>query len=182
MRNVLLALATLLALTGALYWHGLSGDLVLDDAATLEPIARLAEGELTWHEALVQHDNFRPLSMASYVANWFVTGDGVWPLKLTNLVVHLICGVLVFLLSDRLLARPLAGVGQRRRWLALWIAACWLLAPLLVSTVLYVTQRMAALATLFSLAALLAYVCGRARIADGRAGGPGLIGIGLVVL
>lgn len=170
-----------LALTGAIYWPGLSGDLVLDDAPTLEPIARLARGELTWHEALFQHDNFRPLSMASYVFNWLTTGDRVWPLKLTNLVIHLLCGVLVFLLSDRLLAWPVASVDYRRRWVALWIAACWLLAPLLVSTVLYVTQRMAALAALFSLAALLAYVCGRERIADDRARGLGLIAMGLAV-
>ena len=180
-RWVLIALGTLVVLTGAIYWPGLSGDLVLDDSSTLEPIARLARGELTWHEALFQHDNFRPLSMASYVANWLITGDRVWPLKLTNLVIHLLCGVLVFFLSERLLASPVANVDHRRRWVALWIAACWLLAPLHVSTVLYVTQRMAALATLFSLAALLAYVAGRERIAEDRVRGLGLIALGLAV-
>jgi tetratricopeptide (TPR) repeat protein len=180
-RRVPVALAMLLVLTGAIYWPGLSGDLVLDDTATLEPITRLALGELAWHEALSQHDNFRPLSMATYVFNWLTTGDRVWPLKLTNLVIHLLCGVLVFRLSAELLAAPAAGVVRRRYWVALWIAACWLLAPMLVSTVLYVTQRMAALATLFSLAALLAYVCGRARLADDRARGYGLIAMGLGV-
>ncbi len=172
----------LLVLTGAIYWPGLSGDLVLDDTATLEPITRLARGELIWHEALTRHDNFRPLSMASYVVNWLTTGDRVWPLKLTNLVIHLIGGVLVFVLADALLARPVAGIDRGRCWVALWIAACWLLAPLLVSTVLYVTQRMAALAAVFSLAALLAYVRGRERIAAGRAGGPGLIVLALALL
>ncbi|MCK5362759.1 MAG: hypothetical protein KAR22_07325, partial [Gammaproteobacteria bacterium] len=180
-RHVLIALGMVLVLTGAIYWPGLSGDLVLDDAPTLEPIARLAGGELTWQEAIFQHHGSRPLSMASYVLNWQTTGDRVWPLKLTNLVIHLLCGVLVFLLSDRLLAQPLACVDRRRRWVALWITACWLLAPLLVSTVLYVTQRMAELATLFSLAALLAYVCGRERLADNRIRGLGLMAAGLAV-
>jgi tetratricopeptide (TPR) repeat protein len=180
-RQVVVALGMLLVLTGAIYWPGLSGDLVLDDASTLEPIVRLARGELNWHEALLQHDNFRPLSMATYVFNWLTTGDRVWPLKLTNLVIHLVCGVLVFRLSEKLLAWPVARVDHRRRWVALWIAACWLLAPMLVSTVLYVSQRMAALATLFSLAALLAYVCGRACLADNRARGLGLIAVGLAV-
>ena len=170
-----------LVLTGAIYWPGLSGDLVLDDASTLEPIARLAGGELTWQEAVFAHQSFRPLSMASYVLNWQTTGDGVWSLKLTNLFIHLLCGVLVFLLSDRLLARPVACVDGRRRWVALWITACWLLAPLLVSTVLYVTQRMAELATLFSLAALFAYVCGRERLADKRLPGLALMAAGLAV-
>ena len=176
-----MALGMVLVLTSAIYWPGLSGDLVLDDALTLEPIGRLARGELTWYEALVQHDNFRPLSMASYVFNWLTTGDRVWPLKLTNLVVHLTCGVLVFFLSDKLLASPVACVARRRRWVALWIAACWLLAPLHVSTVLYVTQRMAALVTLFSLAALLAYVAGRERMADNRIRGLGLVVLSLAV-
>jgi len=170
-----------LVLTGAIYWPGLSGDLVLDDASTLEPIARLAGGEFTWHEAIFQHHSFRPLSMASYVLNWQTTGDRVWPLKLTNLFIHLLCGVLVFLLSDRLLAQPVACVDGRRRWVALWITACWLLAPLLVSTVLYVTQRMAELATLFSLAALLAYVYGREHLADDRVRGLGLMVTGLAI-
>ncbi len=180
-QRVAAALGLLLILTGAIYWSGLSGDLVLDDTTTLEPITRLAQGELDWHEALTRQDNFRPLSMATYVFNWLTTGDRVWPLKLTNLVIHLLCGVLVFLLSAKLLAWPVACLDRRRHWLALWIAACWLLAPMLVSTVLYVTQRMAALATLFSLAALLAYVCGRARLADDRARGLGLIIVGLAV-
>jgi tetratricopeptide (TPR) repeat protein len=180
-RRVLIALGMLLVLTGAIYWPGLSGDLVLDDETTLEPIARLARGELNWHEALFQHHSFRPLSMASYVVNWLTTGDGVWPLKLTNLVIHLLCGVLVFLLSNKLLAGPVASLGRGRPWVALWIAACWLLAPMLVSTVLYVTQRMAALTTLFSLAALLFYVHGREGIAENRACGLGLIAMGLGV-
>jgi len=180
-QRVAAALGLLLILTGAIYWPGLSGDLVLDDTTTLEPITRLAQGELDWYEALTRQDNFRPLSMATFVFNWLTTGDRVWPLKLTNLVIHLLCGVLVFLLSAKLLAWPVARLDRRRHWLALWITACWLLAPMLVSTVLYVTQRMAALATLFSLAALLAYVYGRARLADDRARGLGLIVAGLAV-
>lgn len=166
-------------MTSAIYWPGLTGDLVLDDAPTLEPVARFAQGELAWHEALIQHDNFRPVAMATFVLNWLTTGDGVWALKLTNLLIHLLCGLLVFLLSERLLARPVAGVDGRRPWVALWIAACWLLAPLLVSTVLYVTQRMAELVTLFTLAALLSYVHGRERIAADRAGGLGFVAASL---
>ena len=180
-RRALVALGIVLIVTAAIYWPGLSGDLVLDDAPTLEPVARLAAGELAWGEAIVQHDNFRPVSMMTFVLNWVVTGDRVWPLKLTNLLVHLACGVLVFLLAGRLLARPVAGVDHRRAWIALWIAACWLMAPLLVSTVLYVTQRMAGLAALFTLASLLTWVHGRERIAEGRAGGLGFAAASLAV-
>lgn len=176
------ALGAILLLTAAVYWPGLAGDLVLDDSVTLEPIARLAEGELGWREALLRHDNFRPLSMASFVANWLTTGDRVWPMKLTNLLLHLATGVLVFLIALELLARPVAAVRRARHWLALWIAACWLLAPLLVSTVLYITQRMAILSAFFALAALLVYLHGRVRIADRQRGGAARVVLALAVL
>ena len=174
----LFTLAILLVLTAFIYWPGLSGDLVLDDTSTLEPISRLARGEISLYETLFQQDHFRPVSMASYVLNWLTTGDQIWPLKFTNLIIHLLCGVLVYFLSDRLLSRPVAAITERRHWVALWITACWLLAPLLVSTVLYVTQRMAALATLWSLAALLAYLCGRDVLEQNRLRGLGLIALG----
>ena len=52
--------------------------------------------------------------------------------------------------------------------MALWVALAWLCAPLLASTVLYVIQRMAQLATLFLLAGLLCYVMGRQRQVGGQ--------------
>ncbi len=89
-RGSLFALAILLVLTTFIYWPGLSGDLVLDDTSTLEPISRLARGEISLYETLFQQDHFRPVPMASYVLNWLTTGDQIWPLKFTNLVIHIL--------------------------------------------------------------------------------------------
>lgn len=158
-----LSLWALLILTAGIYWSGLAGPLVLDDVGNLEPLRAMQAGALEWHEVLRQREGIgsRPVAMLSFVANWLTSAGHVWSLKYTNLMLHLLCGVLVFWLAGRLLAQPVSGVAAHRWWLALLVTALWLLSPMLVSTVLYVIQRMAQLACLFVLAGLLCYVVGR---------------------
>ena len=179
-----IGLFLLLALTAACYWPGLSGDLVLDDYSNLQPLAAVERGELGWREFVASRISAkppgRPVALASFLANWLASGPDVWMLKYTNLMIHLLCGVLVFWLSGRLLATPAIDAGPRRWWIALWVAAAWLLAPLLVSTVLYIVQRMAQLAALFVLAGLLSYVIGRQALATHFV--RGVVGIALALL
>ncbi|NIR28197.1 MAG: hypothetical protein GWN84_02460 [Gammaproteobacteria bacterium] len=174
-----------LALTAACYWPGLSGDLVLDDYPNLQPLAAMERGELGWREVVFSRISTqtpgRPVALASFVANWLTSGPDVWVMKYTNLMIHLLCGALVFWLSGRLLAAPAVGVGPRRWWIALWVSTAWLLAPLMVSTVLYVVQRMAQLAALFVLGGLLSYVVGRQALTTHFARGVGLMGLALVL-
>ena len=119
--------------------------------------------------------------MLSFVANWLTSAGETWSLKFTNLMIHLLCGALLFWLAGRLLAEPLARVAPQRWWLALLVAGLWLLAPMLVSTVLYVVQRMAQLAALFVLAGLLCYVTGRQLLSARRRLGIGLMGLCFVL-
>ena len=169
-----IGLAVLLLVTAAIYWPGLDGTLVLDDYVALRPLLEAERGATSWLEAITAGGSGptgRPVAITSFVLNWLTTGSDVWFLKLTNVVLHLICGGLVFALSRLMLRRPVARFGPAAHWVALWVAAAWLLAPLLVSTVLYVVQRMAQLSAVFVLAGLLSYVIGRNRIEAGiRAG------------
>ncbi|MEO5810982.1 MAG: hypothetical protein ABIQ63_02480, partial [Rhodanobacter sp.] len=87
--------------------------------------------------------------------------------KLTNLLIHLICGGLIYALLRTVLRRD-SRLNQRAALVALLITAVWLLHPLQVSTVLYIVQRMAQLSTLFVLLALIAYVHGREALEQGR--------------
>ncbi|OZB84100.1 MAG: hypothetical protein B7X28_01145 [Halothiobacillus sp. 13-55-253] len=64
--------------------------------------------------------------------------------------------------------------------LALLIAAAWLLAPMQLTAVLYVIQRMESLASFFILAGLLLYWQGRMRLLAGQAGGWWRIWAGLI--
>jgi len=164
-----IALAALLAATAALYWPGLAGPILLDDYHNLELLIAMESGVFDWREVLASRPAGlagRHVAMLTFIGNWLATGGDAWYLKLTNLVVHLLCGALVFWLTARLARQPLVGVvGAGRWWIALWVAALWLLAPLFVSTVLYIVQRMAQLSALFGLAGLLCYVAGREQLA-----------------
>lgn len=162
------ALFVVLGLAAVLYWPGLSGWLLLDDFVNLQPLQAMERGNVSWLQAVLHNESGplgRPLAMLSFAANWLTSSGAVWNLKYTNLMLHLLCGTLVFWLGGRLLAEADGELRRARWWLALWAAAAWLAAPLLVSTVLYVVQRMAQLAALFVLAGLLAYVIGRQNLA-----------------
>lgn len=172
-RKRLLGLLVVLAATALLYSIGLNGPLVFDDIDNLRPINRWLTGDISWLRVVFDNSSGRlgrPLAMASFVLNVWLLGPEIWGFKLVNLIIHLVNGVLVYCLFGALLQRkalvdrpPLSAA-----WLPLLGAAIWLLHPLLVSTVLYVVQRMAMLSALFVLMTLLAYLHGRIALEEDR--------------
>ncbi|MDG4551363.1 MAG: hypothetical protein P9F19_18090 [Candidatus Contendobacter sp.] len=165
--SVALLFPLMVALTLIVYWPGVGGPFLLDDFANLDQLGKLG-GVRDWETfRLYVFSNQsgaggRPLSMLSFLLN-----DNNWPadprsFKYTNLLLHLLTGVLLTWLVYRLL---LTRDPQRNDALAaraaLLTAALWLLHPFNVSTTLYVVQRMAILSALFSITGLLVYVMGR---------------------
>ena len=136
---------------------------MLDDVPNLSPINALETGKTNWREVFENSGGLdgRPVAILSFIANWLTTGSDVWFLKFTNLMIHLLCGGLVFWLTGRLLRQPVTGIESKAWWIALWVASVWLLTPIQVTATLYVIQRMAQLACLFVLLGLLSYVIGR---------------------
>jgi len=162
----------ILLLTLFVYWPGLAGPLLFDDNDNLRPIAAWLEGRVGLWPVVFGNESGhfgRSLSMLSFAINAMLLGSGVWGLKFGNLLLHLINGVLVFALFVQLGQRqnPLRTIPARAAWLAWFGAAIWLLHPLLLSTVLYLVQRMAILSATFTLLAMLAYLHGRSAIATG---------------
>jgi tetratricopeptide (TPR) repeat protein len=160
-RRLVIAWCALLLFTAWAYWPGLSGPMVLDDFVNLRPLDRLELNE-GFAADIVEGNRSgllgRPVSMASFALERLYFDDGEWGQKRFGLVLHLLNGTLVLLLSLRLLrgaSQPEAGLG------ALLIAGAWLTLPLLLSTTLYVVQRMTLLSATFCLLALLAYCRGR---------------------
>lgn len=159
--QALLLLAVLL-LAALVYRPGLDGPFLLDDVGSTNV---LKSTSFSWVELSydVTHNTSgllgRPVSVLSLAFSRIVHGAGTWGFKYHNLLLHLLNGLLLFWLLLRLLPRLVPGIRQERAFLvALGSMTLWLLHPLMVSTVLYVVQRMAQLAILFSLAAMLAYV------------------------
>lgn len=170
-----LAIAALLLLAALVYWSGLTGPLLFDDTNNLAPIAGWVEGHQGWHSVIFGNESGRfgrPVSMASLLASVALFGPGVWGLKLGNLLIHLVNGVVVYLLFCALMRRRALTrePSTHDAWLPVLGTALWLLHPLLVSTVLYVVQRMAMLSAMFTLMAMLAYVQGRIALDAGERG------------
>ncbi|MEX2131937.1 MAG: hypothetical protein WD772_10660 [Pseudohongiellaceae bacterium] len=158
-------LASVLLITTAIYWPGLSGPLLLDDVVNLQALGE-GGGVDDWKSLrrfVTGNESGplgRPVSMVSFLIDAQDWPPRVAALKYTNLMIHLLCGVLVSWLAWILFrlrqvdSRPAAG-------LALVCAALWLLHPMNVSTALYVIQRMTQLMTLFGLGSLILYCKGR---------------------
>lgn len=161
----LLGWAMVLLFVVLAYWPGLVGPFMLDDFGTLPALGDYG-GVVDWEtfKAFVfggtSGPTGRPLSLLTFLAdanNWPAES---LPFKRTNLFIHMINGVALGVLITFVLR--CVDVEQRRiPWVALVSAAVWMLHPFLVSTTLYIVQRMAQLSTLFVFAGLALYLYGR---------------------
>ncbi len=151
------------------YWPGLAGPFLLDDFGA---IAKLGDygGVTDWErfKLYVLGGNSgptgRPISLLSFLIDGTSWPTESWPFKRTNLVIHLVNGAMLGVLVT-LVLRCLDLGDRDVRWIALVTTAIWLLHPFLVSTTLYIVQRMAQLSTLFMFAGLSLYLYGRSLLA-----------------
>jgi len=109
----------------------------------------------------------RPLSSLSFGLNYYFSGKQFIPsdFKTTNLVIHIINGILVYLIAFYLI-KLLNTSSQRNvptKAIALFIALAWVLHPIQLTAVLYPVQRMASLSAMFVFAGLLLFIIGRIR-------------------
>ena len=178
-------LLVLACLLGVLLGYGpaLDGPLFFDDEPNLlNNSAAQIDGHHfdDWRLAIMSNDSgllHRPLAMFTFVLNYLAAGEFTgFSLKLTNLLIHLANGLLVYWVALGLLRTPALRAmpvpDAVHRSLAVGAAALWLLHPLHVSTVLYAVQRMALLSSFFCLGGLLLFLRSRLRWAE-RGGGAG---------
>jgi tetratricopeptide (TPR) repeat protein len=159
------------------YQPGLYGDFEFDDQANLLLNGDLQIDRLTLTAlklAAFSGDAGplgRPISMMSFAINHVTTGFDPFYLKLTNLIIHLCTGALLYMLLLQLLpayrrAYAIPLTNNAIVWVAATSSAVWLLHPLNITSVLYIVQRMTSMSGLFSLLALLFYAWGRNSILD----------------
>lgn len=163
----------LVALFAALaYWPGLSGGFLFDDLVNLNALGRYG-GVRDWETLLyyltsgTADPTGRPVAMASFLVDANNWPAEPWPFKRTNLVLHLLNGILLYGVLVEL-GRRLNGDMGWVRLAALFGAGLWLLHPLWVSTVLYVIQRQAMLAAFFVLAGVRAWIGSHDAFVAGR--------------
>lgn len=145
------------------YWQGLYGDYVFDDTGNILENYHLKIDSLnlkSLSSAAFSGDAGplkRPISVVSFAINYYFTDFDPFYFKLTNLLIHLVNTLLVWLIARALFSfskQSTAVIG----WGSLLAAALWGLHPLNLTSVLYVVQRMVSLSTLFGLLAVFLYV------------------------
>jgi len=168
------ALLTLMILPWLLYSHTLKFESVLDDQeyVLVNPLIHESRSFHYPHDfkafievadkLTISTDypvNFilRPVSYFTFYLNRCYGGVETASYRIVNISIHMMNGMLLFLLTHRLLGRTAFSAS-----LALSAALLFVVHPLATESVTYITQRFESLATLFCLAALLLHLLARA--------------------
>ena len=152
-----------------LYWPGLYGGFFFDDSVNFLEPDEIRIKDLSLNSLLGAWESGnagplgRPVSMVSFALNHYFSGFVPFYFKLTNVVIHLLNGLLVYLLVH-LIARA-AGQASRQpgvgRMVALMLAVAWAIHPIQMTSVLYVVQRMTSLSSTFMLIGLVLHIWAR---------------------
>ncbi|MDH0970470.1 tetratricopeptide repeat protein [Acinetobacter johnsonii] len=152
----------ILVLTVFVYWTGLQGNFLFDDYPNLQDLGTYGVID-SWDKVRNFISNGfsgptgRPISLLSFLIDANTWPASPYSFKYTNLMIHLLNGVLLYW-AILLLLKNYNYKESKSIWIALVASAIWLLHPYFVSTTLYVVQRMAQLATLFSLVGIVGYL------------------------
>ena len=152
----------ILVLTVFVYWAGLQGNFLFDDYPNLQDLGTYGVID-SWDKVRNFISNGfsgptgRPISLLSFLIDANTWPASPYSFKYTNLMIHLLNGVLLYW-AILLLLKNYNYKESKSIWIALVASAIWLLHPYFVSTTLYVVQRMAQLATLFSLVGIVGYL------------------------
>jgi hypothetical protein len=176
-----LLLGTVLIASFLAYHPGLTGTFVFDDQINILENSHLRITNLSpstlLHAALSGGSGplGRPISILSFALNYYFTGVNPFYFKLTNLIIHMLNGIGIFVLTTLILE-----VARKRhwpdsspaqiRWISLAVCAVWTLHPYNLTGVLYIVQRMTSLAAFFCIWGLALYVWGRDRLGKEKDG------------
>lgn len=161
------------------YYPGSHGGFIYDDYPNIvsnqDIMVTSLEGADLLRAAFSSFSGFlqRPVSMLSFAINHYFSGFDPYYYKITNILIHLLNGLLAGLLACLILGvirRKSVNNNGNIQYIALAVAAIWLLHPINLTSVLYVVQRMNELAALFTFMGLCFYISGRTGLMESRKG------------
>jgi tetratricopeptide (TPR) repeat protein len=149
-----------------IYSGSLDGPFIFDSEPNilLNQAIRLEELTLSGLKKAISESpsRRRPVANISFALNYYAFGYTVSGYRLVNVAIHLVTGLLLFLLADLTLSTPaLEGRYPLHREIAFFAMILWLLHPLAVQSVAYVVQRMTSLSAMFFVLSLWLYAKGR---------------------
>lgn len=177
----------LIVITFLAYTPGLSGGFLFDDFINLREIGRAGgvdnwETFRTYISSGFSGPTGRPISLITFLADSRYWPADPFSFKLTNVLLHLLAGTLLWRLT-RLLLQQLQPKADAQ-WIekvAILSAAMWLTHPFMLSTTLYVVQRMTQLAAIFAFAAIWVYLIGRSKIGENNRQAYAYMTVGVVL-
>jgi hypothetical protein len=162
----------IVVLVAIVYWPGLAGPFIGDDAANIlsNPMVQVHDLNVdSLIGAATAHDSGptgRALPALSFGLDYYRAGQTFdsATFKITNLAIHLLNTVLVLMFMRQLLC--VTPIGDRASALALAAVATtiWAIHPLQLTNVLYVVQRMNSMVGTFVLLGLIVFMLGRQRL------------------
>lgn len=169
-KQVIISFLVMFVLVVLVYFPSLTGGFIYDDFWSLQKLSAV-NGTITWDGLkafLMSSDTGplkRPLSMLSFLIDAKDWPAEPYPFRVTNLIIHLLNGILLFCLLLTVLKLRFADK-QKALIIAFFSTLLWMVHPFLVSTVAYIVQRMAMLPVLFSLLSMLLYLKIRLKFSD----------------
>ena len=153
-----------LALSAWIYLPGLGGSFELDDNGTIANNNYLKISHFTfedlWQASLSSDSGQlrRPVAMFSFAINHVLTGMDTWWMKLTNLGIHLLNGMILLLVLTQLFRRLYQNNDKYALVVPYIITITWLVHPINFTAVSYIVQRMTSLSATFVLLSLYCYL------------------------
>lgn len=147
-----IAAGLMVVATVALYWPALGAGFVGDDFMILHRLRTLEHPTDVlrfFHGEFFEY--YRPLGFVSHAIDWAIAGQNPREFHLTNLAIHVVSTIFVFLIGRELSSRPLAG---------LLAAALFALHASNNEAVVWMSARFDLLATCFALGALYCMIRG----------------------
>ena len=142
------------------YWAGLFGGLFFDDNHVIRENKLIRIDSLSWDALVSAANSFlaggRQLTMLTFGLNFYVFGELIVAFKAVNLILHVLTGFVLYFVARRLiLALRNSDLNiedsshSAVEWVPVVASSLWMLYPINLSTVLYISQRMTILASLF---------------------------------
>jgi len=145
-----IALLILLMAVAVVYANSLDNEFLFDDIETIVELHRPGAGPFDQIKALlVGGSAYRPVRSASYAMDYAISGLDPWGYHLTNIALHGLSAICVYLIARILFASPLA---------ALLAALLFAVHPIQTESVTYLSGRRDVLSGLFVLAGFYTFL------------------------
>lgn len=164
-----------------IYSNTFGTPFVFDDHLHIPDNRHIRLTELNFKDIIAagvkSHAEHRPVANISFALNYYFHQYDVAGYHLTNIFIHILTAVFVWLLVKNTLLTPsLRSKYKHAGPIAFFAALLWLAHPLQTQSVTYIVQRMNSLAAMFYVLSLLLYIKGRLAGQDAKKTWPWYIG------